>query len=151
MKLWSSTDLLAKKRYGLSLTEVVVSLAITSLTASVMVSSYVLSARSADWVAHSSAADMAAQSRIEQTRAAKWDTQATPIVDELVSSNFPPSAVVLNVPVVGAVPVYGTNITTVTLVSEEPRLKMVQVDCVWPYPRRGLFTNTVIVYRGPDQ
>ena len=151
MKL-SSTALSVRPRCaGITLTEVLISLAITSVTTAIMVSSYVLSARAADWIAHSSAAEIAAQARVEQTRVAKWDTQATPVVDELVSPNFPPSAVQLSVPVAGGTPVHGTNFTVISVVSEDPPMRMVRVDCVWSYPNRGLFTNSVTVYRSPDQ
>ena len=145
---------LCRPRYGsrgITLTEILISLAITSLTAGVMVSSYVLSARSADWIAHSAAADICAQTRMEQTRVAKWDTQAAPTVDELVGTNFPAEPVVLSMPVAGASPIYATNLTTITVVSDNPPLKMVRVDCVWRYQNRGLFTNTAVTYRGADQ
>jgi len=145
---------LCPRRYGsrgITLTEILISLAITSLTAGVMVSSYVLSARSADWIAHSAAADLCAQTRLEQTRVAKWDTQTSPTVDELVSNNFPAEVVALSLPLPGPNPVYATNLTTITVVSDNPPLKMVRVDCVWPYQNRGLFTNSSVTYRGADQ
>lgn len=136
---------------GIALSEVVISIAISALSVAAVVSSYVLSARSADFIAHSSAADVAAQARMEQTRAAKWDTTANPIIDELVSSNFPPGIDLLNVPIVGN-GVYGTNRTTITTVSTDPPLRMVQVDCIWSDPtRKRIFTNSVTTYRSPDQ
>jgi len=51
-----------------------------------------------EWSAHSLAAHSLAQQGMEQSRAAKWDTMATPTVDELVQSNFPPSIEVLDIP-----------------------------------------------------
>ncbi len=136
---------------GICLSEVVISIAISSLSVAAVVSSYVLSARAADWISHSNAAEIAAQARMEQTRAAKWDTGATPVRDELVSSNFPPQVVPLLAPVVGGGQLFATNRTTIVGVSDDPPLKFVQVDTIWSYPNRGPFTNTVTMYRSPDQ
>ena len=140
-----------RKRQGICLSEVVISIAVSALMVAGLVSSYVLSARSADYISHSTAADAAAQARLEQTRAAKWDTAATPACDELMSGNFPVQVVPLQVPVVGTGRLYGTNRATIVTVSTDPPLKMVQVDCVWSYPTRGPFTNSVVMYRSPDQ
>ena len=136
---------------GITLSEVVISIAVSALSVAAVVSGYVLSARAADWISVSAAADISAQARMEQTRAAKWDTAAIPVVDELMSSNFPVEVVALNIPVVGGGKMYATNRTTILMVSENPPLKYVQVDCVWSYPNRGPFTNTTVAYRSPDQ
>jgi hypothetical protein len=136
---------------GIALSEVVLSIAVSALSVAAVISSSVLSARSADWISHSTAADAAANARMEQTRAAKWDTGATPVIDDLTSANFPAQVVPLYVPVVGTAMLYGTNRVTITPISSSPPLKMVQVDCVWSYPERGPFTNSVVMYRSPDQ
>jgi Tfp pilus assembly protein PilV len=136
---------------GIALSEVVISIAISALSVAAVVSSSVLSARSADWISHSTAADAAVGARMEQTRAAKWDTAATPVIDELFNGNFPPQVVPLYVPVVGGAMLYATNRVIVTQVSDTPPLKMVQVECVWSLPQRGPFTNSVVMYRSPDQ
>src|SRR5687768_956042 len=86
---------------GITLSEVVISIAVSAMSVAAVVSSSVLSARSADWISHSTAADAAAGARMEQTRAAKWDTAATPVIDELTSASFPVQVVPLYVPVVG--------------------------------------------------
>lgn len=136
---------------GIALSEVIISIAVSSLSVAAVVSSSVLSARSADWISHSTAADAAANARMEQTRAAKWDTAAAPVTDELTSANFPVQVVPLYVPVVGGAMLYGTNRTTIVTVSTAPPLKLVQVDCVWSCQERGPFTNSVVMYRSPDQ
>ena len=136
---------------GITLSEVVLSIAVSALSVAAVVSSSVLSARSADWISHSTAADAAASARMEQTRAAKWDTAATPLIDELLNANFPEQVVPLYVPVVGGAILHGTNRVTIIPVSDAPPLKMVQVDCVWSLPERGPFTNSVVMYRSPDQ
>jgi Tfp pilus assembly protein PilV len=136
---------------GITLSEVVLSIAVSALSVAAVVASSVLSARSADWISHSTAADAAANARMEQTRAAKWDTAATPLIDELSAANFPVEVVPLYVPVVGGAMLYGTNSVTITTVSDAPPLKLVQVDCVWSLSDRGPFTNSVVMYRSPDQ
>jgi len=136
---------------GITLSEVVISIAVSALSVAAVVSSSVLSARSADWISHSTAADAAASARMEQTRAAKWDTAATPVIDDLLGSNFPSQVVPLYVPVVGGAMLYGTNRVSITQVSDAPPLKMVQVECIWSLPERGPFTNSVVMYRSPDQ
>ncbi|HTD87372.1 MAG TPA: hypothetical protein VK850_12410 [Candidatus Binatia bacterium] len=136
---------------GFALSEVVISIAVSALSVAAVVSSSVLSARSADWISHSTAADASAGTRMEQTRAAKWDTAATPVIDELVNGNFPSTVVPLYVPVVGGAMLYGTNRVTISQVADAPPLKMVQVECVWSLPERGPFTNSVVMYRSPDQ
>jgi len=92
-----------------------------------------------------------ASQQLERTRAAKWDTLGFPVVDVLVSSNFPPVTNILDVPISGTNIVYATNITTITTVSLSPPLKMIRVDCSWPFMGRGTYTNTVFSYRAPDQ
>src|SRR5688572_33511148 len=94
---------------GITLSEVVISIAVSSLSVAAVVSSSVLSARSADYISHATAADAAANARMEQTRAAKWDTAAAPVIDELTPGNFGAQVVPLYVPVVGGTMLYGTN------------------------------------------
>ena len=53
--------------------------------------------------------------------------------------------------IVGGAVLYGTNRVSIVQVSDSPPLRMVQVDCVWSYPERGPFTNSVVMYRSPDQ
>ncbi|HKQ37918.1 MAG TPA: hypothetical protein VJ063_07555, partial [Verrucomicrobiae bacterium] len=47
--------------------------------------------------------------------------------------------------------IYATNYTTISLISANPPLKMMRVDCVWPWMKKKTYTNTVMTYRGPDQ
>jgi len=68
----------------------------------------------------------------------KWDTLGFPVVDVLVSSNFPPVTNILDVPISGTNIVYATNITTITTVSLSPPLKMIRVDCSWPFMAEAL-------------
>ena len=136
---------------GFTLAEVVVSMGLLSLMALGIIHGYIQSARRVEWSAYSLAAQAMAVQRIEQARSAKWDRLAFPPVDQLVDANFPVAAVVLDVPVSGSNFVYATNYTTISDVSSDPPLRMIQVDCVWPFTDGERFTNTVVTYRAPDQ
>jgi hypothetical protein len=105
----------------------------------------------AEWSAHSLAANSLAMMRLEQTRAAKWDTLATPVVDELVASNFPPAIEILDIPIAGTNVALATNITTISTISANPPLRLIEVQCVWSFYTGRVFTNTVTTYRAPDQ
>jgi len=111
---------------------------------------YTQSASRAEWSGLSYAAQALAIQRMEQVRSAKWDTEAG--VDELVSTNFPVQITILDLPVAGTNVVYATNFTTITTLSAvAPRLKMIQVACVWRFAQTGRrFTNTLVTYRAPD-
>jgi type II secretory pathway pseudopilin PulG len=128
-----------KGKEAFTLTEVVFSLAIIGLTSGGIINGYIQSARVTDWQAHSLAANFLAMQRVEQCRAAKWDT------------NFPVVVEQLDLPTVSTNRSYATIYTTITTVSTTPPLRMMQADCVWRFPGRGLFTNTIVTYRAPDQ
>ena len=134
-----------------TLTEVVFSLAIVGLTAGGIISGYVQSARMTDWQAHSLAAQSLAMQRVEQCRAAKWDTRFFPPTDQLVASNFPAITEQMDLPTVSTNASFATVYTTLTNISTSPPLRMIQADCAWRFPGRGWFTNTMVTYRAPDQ
>jgi type II secretory pathway pseudopilin PulG len=135
---------------GFSLMEATVASAIAAITFAGIIYGYVESSRNAEWSALSLAANSLALQRLEQGRACRWDPEAIPAIDELVSANFPQQVLILDVPVTGTNYVYATNLTTVTTVSTTPPLKMISVDSVWRFPRGKVFTNTVVTYRAPD-
>ena len=141
----------SRGRRGTTLPEVVLSIALTALAVGGMVSGYFFSIDRAEWSARSAAAQVMAAQRLEQTRAAKWDSLANPPVDELVDTNFPVQVAPLCLPSTSTQGVLATNVTIVTLVSEDPPLKMIRVDCTWAFVSRGLYTNTITTYRSPDQ
>jgi hypothetical protein len=71
------------------------------------------------------------------------------MVDELPPTNYV-RADVMDLPNQGG-PQYATNYIRITTISTDPPLRQIRADCVWSFYRRGLFTNTVIALRGPDQ
>ncbi len=107
---------------------------------------YVASAQRAEWSAHALAAQSLASQGVEQARAAQWDPLFT---DELPPTNYT-EIDTLDIPESGA-PEYATNFISIAAISTNPPLRRIRADCVWSFSRRGLFTNTVITLRAPDQ
>jgi hypothetical protein len=141
-----------RHRQGFTVVEQVMSIALGLIMIGGIVSGFIQTTRQAEWSAYSLAAQSMANQCLEQSRAAKWDLQAYPQVDELVSTNFPTQVLILDIPATQRNIVYATNIISITdILTNQPSLKMVRVDCIWPFPNRGLFTNSVFSYRAPDQ
>ena len=136
---------------GFSLQEVVTSLAIVGITVGGIMTGHVTSAKIGDFSAASAAAQQLASEKMEQTRSAKWDTMAYPVVDELVSTNF--STTVSDLDVLGAkgTAISATVTTKISDVTIDPPVRMVTVECVWSLPSRGTFTNSVTSLRSADQ
>ena len=151
MKTGRLTHVSRRPAPGVTLVEVVISMAIAGVTITSILSGYVFSAQQLERASCSTAAELMARQRLEQVRSAKWDPLANPPVNEMVSGNFPIVISALDIPVTGNNPLYGTNSTTITTVSDDPPLMMIRVDCVWSFMSRGPFTNTVATYRAPDQ
>jgi len=135
----------------MTLVEVVLSLGIGAMVFGGVLLGYVQSAKRAEWSAYHLAAQASASQRLESARAAKWDTQSAPPMDMLVSSNFPPTVEILDVPQSGTNVTYTTNFVVITDVTVNPPLKMIRVESIWAFRSRGLFTNTTATYRAPDQ
>lgn len=134
-----------------TLVEALASMFILGLMVTGIVAGFTQSHRTAEWSAYSLAAQSLAMQPIEQARAAKWDpTKAVP-VDELVASNFPVRVFVLDVPASGTNRALATNRISIRTVSDDPPLREIAVECTWRFMDRGLFTNSVLTYRAPDQ
>jgi hypothetical protein len=117
----------------MTLIEVAISLAITAVAVGCTVSGYFFATTALEQSGESLAASSLALQRMEQARSAKWDVKASPAVDELATSNFPAQVTILDLPRAGSNVVYATNFTTISLISSNPPLKMIQVDCVWRF------------------
>lgn len=128
------------------------SLAIITLVFVGTVNCHIQMGKRAEWSGYSIAAEAMAVQQLEQIRAAIWDTQRIPMVDQ--TTNFPArTALALDLPVMGTNTVYATNYTTVTtwtLSSNPPTyLKAITVRTVWPLGGH-YWTNSVTTYRSPD-
>src|ERR1043165_1352431 len=137
MKLKQLSTDSARTISGYSLVEWVISWAVAGVAIIGSINGYVLSATRAEWSSYSLAAHSMAMQRIEQARAAKWDPMAPLPVDQVVRANFPVGVDILDVPSSGTNIVYATNITTITSISVNPPLRMIRVDCVWPFRNHG--------------
>jgi prepilin-type N-terminal cleavage/methylation domain-containing protein len=133
-----------------TLIEVLIALGISALSLGAIINGYILSAQTAEWSAYSLAAQSLALQRLEQARAAKWDLDGSPSIDQLVTGNFPLKLEILDIPRSGTNIVYATNITTISTLSTIPPLKLIRVDCIWRFISRGPFTNTAMTYRTVD-
>lgn len=136
---------------GFSLVEVTISLGIIAIVVVGMVDGYRLAGYRTEWSAYSTAGQALALQQIEQIRAAKWDTQQDPIVDD--TANVPTTSwAMLDMPVSGTNAVYATNFVSVADISvgNGVSFKQIQVDTVWPW-RGRLFTNTLVTFRAPDR
>jgi Tfp pilus assembly protein PilE len=136
---------------GFTLAEVVISVGIAAIGIGGIVWGYVATSHRAEWTTCSAAAHQMAMRCLEQTRAAKWDPLESPPLDELPAGTIITNTMPLDLPMVGNTPLMATTVTTIEMVSANPLLKMVRVDCSWSLMSRGPFTNTVITYRAPDQ
>lgn len=150
-----ATPTVFRRRRGFTLIEVLVASSIAGLAIGGCIYGYVMTSKRAEWSAYSLAAQSSAMQRLEQTRAAKWDTlppdPTDPAADQLKSTNFPAETVLLDIPLSKTNYVYGTNFTTITTVSTNPPLRMVRVDCTWKFIGHEVYTNTLVTYRAPDQ
>ena len=127
-------------------------LLLAGLTISAVVSGFWQSVQQSEWSAHSLAAQSLALQALEQARAAKWDPNGSPSVDELVQSKFPPRTnEVLDVPTGRGQTLIANTRITIRVISEVPPLKMIEVQTKWRFGNRGFYTNTIATYRAPDQ
>ena len=135
---------------GFTLAEVVISMAYAALITSGIIYGYSLSVKRAEWAAYATAAEALAKQRMEQTRAAKWDYQSYPPIDQVLQSSFPVVTNVLDVPLSGTNNTLAIVTTTITTLSTNPPLKMIRVDAAWRAANGRQCTNTVATYRAPD-
>ena len=136
---------------GFTLEEVVTAMSLSAVCFAGSIKGFVMASGRAEWATCSVAAQSVAFQKMEQVRAARWDTMAFPSVDELTTTYFPAYTEVFDMPLHTTNVVCGRVTTTFTNISMNPPLRMVQVDCVWTNRSSRVFTNTLISYRGPNQ
>ena len=152
------TRLLKARTSAFTLVEVVVCVFIMMILFAGIITAYIQSSYRAEWSGFSLAAEAAGIQRLEQARAAVWDTQQTPVQDEIIkmlTTIYPP--VMLDMPVSGTNYVYATNYLTITSIPNTaiPGVAnyMVKVDTVWPFRWKNqtvLYTNTIACYYAPE-
>jgi prepilin-type N-terminal cleavage/methylation domain-containing protein len=138
-------------REGMTLVEVIVALAITGLTLSGMISGYVYCMSSTVKTELMQAAHAKALERLEQTRSAVWAPNRAVPQDDLVATNFPDLAVILDLPGASTNGTQATIRTTIASISSSPPTRSVHVDCIWNFRGGQWETNSVETIRAPDQ
>jgi type II secretory pathway pseudopilin PulG len=140
-----------RKRAAFTLAEVCISAAISATVVGAIIYGYVMASTRAEWSALSLGAESLAVQGMEQLRSCKYDPKAATPVDQLVATNWPLQTNIMDLPISGTNVVWATNYFTITTSASMPNVKCLRVDCVWRWHLRGgLFTNTIVSYRGPD-
>lgn len=165
-----------KRKMGLTLVEVVISVAIVALLFGVILTCYTTTATRLEWTGYSLAAQSLGVQILEQARSAKWDMSlGTNAVNEitnitLLSPSWNNSTLtysgyttnVLDVPIKGTNNVVlATNFVTIQQFnisgtnSVQINMESIQVDTVWPFNGWGKFgviyyTNSIGTYLAPD-
>ena len=135
----------------MTLAEVLIALAISGLMVAAIVYGYGYSINSAESFSLSLEANAQASEQIEEIRCAPWDSTSSPVIDQVVASNFPARIVTLDLAGSGSGVTYATNFIQITVISSNPPLKRIRVDCVWAFKNSQLMTNTIETCRAPDQ
>jgi Tfp pilus assembly protein PilE len=138
---------------GFTLVEMVVCFAIITLVIGGMLTAYSNAAIFTERAGYQLAAQCLAVRQVEHVRAALWDTQSNPIIDN--TTNLPSTTVaLLELPVSGTNAIYATNQLTVTTITNTlfppSYIKMIQVYTTWPW-NGGVMSNVMITYRAPDE
>src|SRR5258708_8610006 len=147
----SKTHRTKQAKRGFTLEEVVIAMSLTALCFVGTIQGYILASNRAEWAACSIAAQSVACQRMEQVRSARWDNAAYPTIDELTSTNFPMVVHTFDMPLTGTNTVSGAVSTTISSITTDPPLRMIQVDCVWTNHAGRPFTNRVVSYRAANQ
>ena len=130
----------------------VVCFAIVTLVIGGILTAYTKSSLFAERAGYALAAQGQTVQMIERARAALWDTQVTPNIDN--TTNLPAvTTCILDLPISGTNAVYCTNsysCTTLTVSANPPcYVKMICVTTTWPW--NGVtMSNTMVAYRAPD-
>ncbi len=130
--------------------EALISMLLLGIMVTGVVAGFMQTEKQAEWSAYSLAAQTLAMQPIEQARAAKWDPYAYPPVNDLATMPRLTTDI-LDIPISGTNIVWATNRIGIRLVSTTPPLMEISVTNTWTFFNRGVFTNTVVTYRAPDQ
>lgn len=139
---------------GFTLVEVLVAIALIGLVFTSVLTSYVSATDRSEWSGYSLAAQSLAVQGMEQARAAQWDPQAWPVIDELGVTNLV-QVEQLDVTASKQV-IFATNYISITNLPGVIPMRQIRADCVWSLASRrpatrGPFTNTAVTLRAPDQ
>ncbi len=136
--------------HGLTLVEVLISLFVLGVMMVGIIAGYMQSHRTAEWSCYSLAAQSLAMQPVEQVRSATWDLYANPPVDQTTNVAILTTNI-LDIPISQTNIVWATNRVVVRTISANPPMKSIYVETTWRFMNRGVFTNSVLSYRAPDQ
>ncbi len=137
-----------------TIVEVMVAFAVAALMIAGMVQGYSLASRRTEFATYNLAAESMALKQMELAMTASLRPDSG--VDQLLSSNFTNNYDYLCMPVSETNLVSCTNYTTITTISANPTLKMIQVDTVWSFLSQAVtgtkqtFTTTVATIHAPN-
>jgi type II secretory pathway pseudopilin PulG len=139
--------------WAFTLPEVLIAVAIVMFVYNGIILAYIQFDKRMEWSGYSLQAQALSIRSLEDARAAKWDTQSSPVVDN--STNLVLYSVTnLDLPMSGTNMIYATNTTTITnvTISTSPLVVVhyIRVDTTWSFKGHN-FTNTIATYRAPDQ
>lgn len=140
-----------RTRAGFTLVETMLAFSISVMLIAAIVVGFIQAATEGEWSAHNLAANSLAMQKIEQVRSTRWDLWAGTSTDQVVQVNFPADSQLLDIPYSNTNKTWATNYTIITIISNNPPYKMIQVNCVWQFKGRKWYTNTMSTYRSPDQ
>jgi competence protein ComGC len=136
-----------------TLVEVVICVFIMMLLFGGIITAYIQTSYRAEWSGYSLAAQALAGQELEAAKAAVWDTQQSPVNDEII--RLPRrSTALLDLPVSGTNSVQATVTNSITLIQNGVFSNyMVKVSVIWPFRWKSqtvYFTNTIANYYAPD-
>ena len=161
-----------KRKAGISLVEVVISVSIVALVFGAILNGYISTAKKVEWTGYSLAAQSLGVQTLERARSAVWDislkkNELTNMT--LLSSNWNNSTLtytgymtnILDVPIIGTNVVMATNFVSIQQFNISGNtnvqiwLQLIRVDTVWPFTGWGrniikYYTNSIGTYIAPD-
>ena len=139
----------------MTLIEVLIASAIFALVFGSVITGLKLASVRANWATLDIEACKLAEQRMERMQSARWDLSTSPIIDEVVSNNFPVVTNNLLFAYTNGASVLATNWVTINTIpntnASSAQYKVLISSVKWSYRGKGPFTNTVTTIRGPDQ
>lgn len=154
---WSKASTIAELMFlsrdgGMTLAEVLIAIAIFALVFGSVLTGLTQARYRAIWASLSLEAANVAEERCEQIQNAPWDPTASPVIDQVISNNFPTTTADL-LDYTGGGSLLATNTVRINAMpnTNSPQYKVITCTTVWQYRGRGPFTNSIVNIRAPDQ
>ena len=115
----AGSNLRRREQTGFTLIEALVSLGLSGLAFAAVIGTYIQADYRSEWSGYALAAQSLAIQQLEQAKCAKWDTQDTPVVDEIILVPTTTTAT-FDLPIKGTNSITVTNYMTRTTVTNAP-------------------------------